>query len=303
MKAIAVFCNEDIIANITLNFLLPALEARGFSVHIFLSQKQSRKDEKQIEILSKFNFFTKEYVSGIIYPHVERIMGDDDGYLMTFNQLSRRYRCHLYHIQSTRKEEDFNIISTVYRLHKPYIGLSIRNNLIISSDVVKLAQNYGLGKILNVHSSKLPDSAGVWCALRDMVDGQSLYGTLHVVDQGIDTGQIVKTYSIPLNKANSYLKNLCLIYKQGARYFLDLIDQLKTQCPSILAEPQDRRKRKYYSTPDRKEIERIENLGIKIFLYQDFSEFLEYYLRKKSVMFSVEEMTTADKLNYALSRR
>lgn len=303
MKAITIFCNEDIIANVTLNFLLPRLEARGFSVHIFLSQKISRKEEKEIEILSKFNFFTKEYVNKIIYPQIEKIMGDKDGYLMTFQQLSRYYRCRLYRIQSTRKRDDLNIISTVYHLHKPYLGLSIRNNLILSSDVVKLAQNHGLGKILNVHSSKLPDFAGVWCALRDMVDGKSLYGTLHVVDEGIDTGHIIQTYSIPLNKANSYLKNLYLIYHQGARYFLDLIDKLNIQYPKILAKPQDNGKRKYYSTPNQEEIARIEKLGIKIFLYQDFYELLEYYFLKKSVMFLTRDMLAADKLNCALPRR
>lgn len=289
MKAIVIFCNEDIIANITLNFLLPCLERRGLHAYILLSQKVSRKDEEKIDVLSKFNFFTKVYVNQSIYPQIEKTMGDKNGCLMTFKQLSKCYNCQIYRIQSTRKKSDLSIIASVYHQHKPYISLSIRNNLIISSDVFKLAKNYGIGKILNVHSSRLPESAGVWCALRDMMAEKSLYGTLHIVDEGIDTGNIIQTYSLPLNKANSYLKNLCLIYNQGARCFLELIDQLNFQYPYIPAKLQDNRQRTYYNTPDREEIDRAQRLGIKIFDYQEFYELLESYIDQQDVMFLTRE--------------
>ena len=278
MRNIVIFCNEDIIANITLNSLLPCLRERGFQARIFLSKKISRSNEKKVEILSKFNFYTKEYTSEVIYPWIEENADGKKNYLMTFNQLATKYKCSLNRIHSTTRTADKNQIIKVYQQQKPYITLSVRNNLIISSEVIKIARNYGIGKIFNVHSSKLPESAGVWCALRDMAKGQSLYGTLHIVDQGIDTGNIIETYCITLDKSNSYLKNLCSIYYKGVHSFLELIDQLDTNHYEVPAKKQDSSKRKYYATPNCEEIKEIENLGIKIFSYSEYYELLNHYL-------------------------
>ena len=69
-----------------------------------------------------------------------------------------------------------------------------------------------------------------------MVRGQSLYGTLHMVDRGIDTGKIIETYSVTLNENYSYLKNLCSIYNKGVYSFIDLLDQLATNKYEIPAQ-------------------------------------------------------------------
>lgn len=289
MRNIIIFCNEDIIANTTLNYLLPSLLERGFKAHIFLSQKVSRRDESKSEILSKFNFFTKEYTSKIVYPWIEENIDYQNGYLMTFNQLAVKYECSLSRIQSTKKIADKNKIVEVYQKKQPYITLSVRNNLIISSEVIEIAEKYGCGKIFNIHSSKLPESAGVWCALWDMAKGQSLYGTLHMVDRGIDTGKIIETYSIPSNENYSYLKNLCSIYNKGACSFLELLDRLATNKYEILAQKQDDSKRIYYNTPNDEEIKQIEKLGIKVFSTSEYYELLTHYLPGENSIFSPQK--------------
>jgi methionyl-tRNA formyltransferase len=106
---------------------------------------------------------------------------------------------------------------------------------------------------------------GLACALRDMAEGISLYGTLHIVDEGIDTGSIIETYSIDIDRNYSYLKNLCLIYRTGIHYFLDMIDQLGNECFCVPTQTQDNSKREYYSTPTEEEVNQIEGLGVKIF--------------------------------------
>ncbi|MFB8789740.1 MAG: formyltransferase family protein [Potamolinea sp.] len=276
MKSIVIFCNEDIIANITLNFLLPSLVERNFKVHIFLSQKVSRKQEDKVELLSKFNFYTKHYTSQIVYPWIEENIDSNPIFLMTFHQLSEKYNCSLYRIQSTKRTEDLDKIIAVYQENKPYVSLSVRNNLIISSKVIEVARDYGLGKIFNIHSSKLPERAGVWCALRDLAEGKSLYGTLHIVDEGIDTGSIIKIYQIDINKKYSYIKNLCLIYRKGVYHFLDMIDKLSNGCFSVQSQKQDNRKRQYCSTPTEEEVNQIESLGIKIFSHLEYQELINY---------------------------
>lgn len=282
-RNIIVFCNEDIIANVTLNFLLPCLTKRQFKVHIFLSQKISRKEEDKIEKLSKFNFLTKNYISQIIFPCIERNLDSNKCHLMTFNQLSREYGCQLYRIKSTKKKEEREKIIAIYQENKPYISLSVRNNLIISSEVIKVASRYGVGKIVNVHSSKLPERAGMWCALRDMTEGKYLYGTLHIVEEGIDTGSIIETYSLDIERKNSYLKNLCLIYKKGVQIFLKHIDEFAEVNYFSCSIKQDIGKRTYYHTPTTQEINNMENLGIQLFSYLEFYEILEYYSLEKKV--------------------
>jgi hypothetical protein len=277
MKSIVIFCNEDLIANVTLNFLLPCLVERDFKVHIFLSQKLSRKEEERVEILSKFNFMTKSYTNQIVFPWIESNVESGQNYLMTFNQLFKKYDCSTYRIQSTKRTEDLNQIIAVYQENKPYVSLSVRNNLIISSEVIKIASRYGLGKIFNTHSSKLPERAGVWCALRDLAERKSLYGTLHIVDQGIDTGSIIETYSIDIERNYSYLKNLCLIYTKGIHYFLEMLDKLDNKCFEIPSQVQNNSQRQYYGTPTQTEVNEMENLGIKIFSESDYYDIIMYY--------------------------
>lgn len=283
-KNIVIFCNEDIIANITLNYLLPSLIERNLKPEIFLSQKKSRKEEERVEELSKFNFLTKDYICKIIFPIIEESLNTNQkGSLMTFNQLSREYDCEIHRIQSTKKREEQNKIIAVYKDKQPYISLSIKNNLIINSKIIKVASSYGVGKIFNVHSSKLPERAGVWCALWDMVEGKSLYGTLHAVEEGIDTGSIIETYSIPIDKKNSYLKNSCLIYQKGAQIFLEFIDKL-TNGDSQDSKQQNFSKRKYYKTPTSEELNKIDSLGVKLFSDSEYYEILSNYGYKENLL-------------------
>lgn len=277
MPNLIVFCNEDIIANITLNSLLPSLAKKGLFVHVFLSQKVSRKFERKDKTLSEFNFFTKKYMSHIFYPWVEQYAESCRGELLTFNQLPRYYPCQLHRIRSTKKQEDQTRIVEVYQESQPFLSLSVRNNLVIDSAIIKLAENYGCGKILNIHSSKLPEHAGSWCALRDMLEGQ-LYGSLHVVDEGIDTGGVIKVFSIPFERSHSYLKNLCLIYQQGAVYFLDVIDQLMTSGCELLLRNQDSRQRQYYKVPSEQEVQTFQDSGFKVFCFSEYRELLKKYL-------------------------
>ncbi|MGB3535500.1 MAG: formyltransferase family protein [Microcoleaceae cyanobacterium] len=291
MKSIVIFCNEDLIANVTLNFLLPCLVERNFKVNIFLSNKLSRKEEDRVEILSKFNFMTKSYTNQIFFPWIESNIDSDQNYLMTFNQLFKKYDCSTYRIQSTKGTEEQNQIIAVYQENKPDVSLSVRNNLIISSEVINIASRYGLGKIFNIHSSKLPERAGVWCALRDMAEGKSLYGTLHIVDQGIDTGSIIETYSIDIQSNYSYLKNLCLIYTKGIYYFLEMLDQLDNKCLDIPSQVQNNSQRKYYKTPTQTEVNQTEDLGIKIFSESDYNEMTMCYYNRKASYSLIQEIT------------
>ncbi|NEN99931.1 MAG: hypothetical protein F6K50_31995 [Moorea sp. SIO3I7] len=278
-KNMIIFCNEDMIANIVLNYLLPFLSNRNFKINIFLSQKVSRKAESQVEKLSKFNFLTKDYIRNIVFPCIEKNLGNKKCHLMTFNQLARQYECELYRIKSTKNREEQEKILAIYQEHEPYISLSVRNNLIISSEIIKVASEYGVGKIFNIHSSKLPERAGVWCSLWDMAEGKSLYGTLHIVEEGIDTGSIIGAYSVDLNKNYSYLKNLCLIYKKGAQIFLEYIDELAQgySFPFSWEGKQDLSKRTYYRTPTYQEVNQMEDLGIELFSYSEIFEILAYY--------------------------
>lgn len=88
-----------------------------------------------------------------------------------------------------------------------------------------------------------------------------------------------------LERNNSYLKNLCLIYKKGTQIFLKYIDELAKGYSFPCGRKQDIGKRTYYRTPTHQEINQMEDLGIELFSYREFDEILASYSPEKTVEF------------------
>ncbi len=78
--------------------------------------------------------------------------------------------------------------------------------------------------ILNVHPGSLPQYAGLYAPMRQMVDGQEQIGcTVHWIDDGIDTGPVIARCALPIDGARSLVWHVCHSYSQGVDAVLDII--------------------------------------------------------------------------------
>lgn len=88
-------------------------------------------------------------------------------------------------------------------LHEPDLIISYNYRYIIKEDVIRLMPN----KIINLHISLLPWNRGahpnLWSFLEDTPKGV----TIHVIDAGIDTGDILLQKEVLIEEAKETLKS------------------------------------------------------------------------------------------------
>lgn len=103
---------------------------------------------------------------------------------------------------------------------KKTLVLSIMNPYIIPADVVK-KENL---TIINLHHALLPGHRGRNAQSWALYNGEKEAGvTWHIVDEGVDTGKIIKTVHIPIEESDTSLK---LLKKQNDVIISSLEEQL-----------------------------------------------------------------------------
>ena len=77
----------------------------------------------------------------------------------------------------------------------PDLGISVRFNKIIDKDIIA---QFKFG-IVNTHGGILPEYRGSYCNINALLNKDSNFGvTLHYIEEGIDTGDIVDIIQIPI---------------------------------------------------------------------------------------------------------
>lgn len=88
------------------------------------------------------------------------------------------------------------------------VGFSIRFNQIIDQDTIR---SFSKG-IFNTHGGVLPEYRGVYSNVNALINDEDKYGaTLHYVDTGIDSGDIIDIQKVKINKDDTGFS----LYKEG----------------------------------------------------------------------------------------
>lgn len=83
---------------------------------------------------------------------------------------------------------------------KPDLGISVRYNKIIKQDVI---DSFSMG-IVNTHGGILPEYRGSYCNINAIINNEKDYGvTLHYIDKGVDTGDIVAIKKVSIQESNT----------------------------------------------------------------------------------------------------
>jgi folate-dependent phosphoribosylglycinamide formyltransferase PurN len=179
--------------------------------------------------------------------------------IITYNQIKKRYSIPII------KTKDINSAESIRKIKKlqPDIVLVCYFNQILKKEVINIPK-YGC---FNIHPSLVQNYRGLNNYFWVLANNETITGvTTHKIDEGIDTGQIVAQKEIDIGKDDTEFGLLIKISKEGAKLFVDSIDNIKEGRFSV----SDTSKSKYYSLPTRKVYNRFLRLGRKVFKINDF---------------------------------
>nr|WP_281356662.1 formyltransferase family protein [Amycolatopsis anabasis] len=131
--------------------------------------------------------------------------------------------------------------------------------------------------IFNVHSGLLPQYAGPAAPVHTMLaDEPELGVTLHVIDREIDTGPILSSATLPVDKSRSLFGHLPRLYEPGVELFLHELPDLEAgRVPTGRA--QDPKARRYHNLPTMNQIAAVEVHGYRLFNTQDYGELVQRF--------------------------
>ena len=163
--------------------------------------------------------------------------------------------------------ENINDPETVQQIKaaQPDLIVSVSMNQIVKKDILEIPPL----RSINVHCAPLPRYGGmspyVW-ALAHNEDHSA--ATIHYMDEGLDTGDIIVQKNIPVKKNDSAF---CLFYRcclKARDLLLNVLQQFETQ--TVQSYPQDLSKKTYFSWPTRQCVRDLRKHGFRLAYIFDF---------------------------------
>ena len=137
---------------------------------------------------------------------------------------------------------DPSVLSNLQKLAPDYI-ISVHFNQIFGRDFLDQINC----PVINIHPGTLPDYRGLDPTFFSLLNGESELGvSVHLVDEAIDTGQLLKAQTLP-NKTQSLLEASRRSFRQGAV----LLEQYLNHPSPPLA---NTKQGQYYSWPSHKQL-------------------------------------------------
>ncbi len=112
---------------------------------------------------------------------------------------------------------------------KPDLIISIRYAGILREQAIAIPR-FG---VINLHSGLLPDYRGVMASFRALLAGETELGTtLHYIrDAGIDTGGIIATSAMLVDRNKSYLWHVLNLYSDGCQLIIEAVNAIAEDRP------------------------------------------------------------------------
>ena len=249
---ITLLANHDIASNLALNLLLPKLKDHRITVYLSSRVGKVGTKPQALEALQSFERALLQSLSDVSDSHTST-----DSRLQSFSALGRligRPINTLNHINSLAGQ-------SILAADKPDLIVSIRYGVILRQPVIALPRH----GIINLHSGPLPDYRGVMASFWGMLNGASELGTtLHYIDDSsIDTGRIISTTRMPVDRQRSYLWHVLNLYADGCKTIIKNIELLHFGEP-VNCKPQ-LPVGTYHTFPTDADLGRFFKQGLKLF--------------------------------------
>ena len=107
------------------------------------------------------------------------------------------------------------IVKELKKFHYPKIILAQCG--IIRKDILLISNKW----IVNCHPGKIPYYRGVDCVRWSLLNGENIFITLHLVNEGIDTGNIIVQEEVPIFENDT----IVTIEERANKYCLDYLEK------------------------------------------------------------------------------
>ena len=264
---VAVCAKYDLLGAIALNALLPKLA--GDEVQLFYSTK-TRGKENAVPELDYMKLMERdipqELVFGLADHAIDTLGSRGQAPLETHARLARRTGRPPVFLQDVRVSGEGRQIADF----EPDLVLSVRFSLIFKPDLI---DRIPLG-IVNVHPGPLPGYRGLFAPFWQILHGERQLGcTAHVIDPGIDTGDIIGIARVPFQPDRSLIWHAAQLYPAG----LELLDPVlaaarRGQAP--VGHQQDDTISRYFRMPGSEEFAAFRDAGHQMVNSRDYIELL-----------------------------
>ena len=262
--------NADVVSNVALNLLLPALarhEVRvGLTARVGAAQQREEPHSRR-ELRAAEQLLPLE----VIFPLIERAGQPNEGRYLTFAEVERARGIPV------RPLPNPNVGDGLASLHAfaPDLVLSIRYGAIFKAAAIGVPR---LG-VLNLHGGLLPDYRGVLATFRALMTGEREIGcTLHYITDGtIDTGPVVGQTRVAVDPRRSLFAHVLSLYPPVVALMADAVARLGA---GERLETHRQSGGTYYSYPSADEWAEFLRRGWRVADASDFHELYGMYLSR-----------------------
>lgn len=264
---IIVCTRKDLKGNLALNHLLSDRLLASHQVAVILSDHVSSA-EKTIKELIYYEFL--EHDLPAIYFHALESAsktGQTTQRYYTFQQLAQHYGISVQLMGNVNASTTSDYI----RSFQPDVILSCRYDYIFKTEVIQIPR---IG-ILNVHPGALPAYRGVLAPFYALMNNEQRLGvTVHWIDEGIDTGNILKIEYLERDPQKSVFDYYISLYTLGIHYVIDLLSILEQgQQPAGIIQKEG----SYYHYPESERFVEFEKKGLTLVNLNSYLEYLSLY--------------------------
>lgn len=264
---VAVCAKYDLLGAIALNALLPKLA--GDEVQLFYSTK-TRGKENAVPELDYMKLMERdipqELVFGLADHAIDTVGGGGRAPLETHARLARRTGRLPVFLRDVRVNGEGRQIADF----EPDLVLSVRFSLIFKPDLI---DRVPLG-IVNVHPGPLPGYRGLFAPFWQILHGERQLGcTVHIIDPGIDTGDIIGIARVPFQPDRSLIWHAAQLYPAGLE-LLDPVLAAARQGQAPVGHQQDDTVSRYFRMPGSEEFAAFRDAGHQMVNSRDYIELL-----------------------------
>lgn len=269
---LVILCNRDLASCVALNYLLPALCA-DHQLQLILSARVGKQERPAA--LQALQFAEQVYFNECIFPLAGNLPAEFRGPMLGFDGLAALTGKELKEFNKLNEESEL----AQFQAMAPDLVISIRYGVILRQAVLDVPR---LG-VINLHSGRLPDYRGVMASFWALRNGEDKLGTcLHYIDDAsIDTGRVIATTNLSVDRQHSYLWHVLALYRDGSQCILEAVAKLAAGEP--LQATAQAEGGAYYSLPDQAALEEFSRQGWQLFTAEDMQEYSNYFIKTELI--------------------
>ena len=239
-----------------------------------LFNKVKKKSSLQFAI-----FYAREIINYKISVLIRRIFHmnkhSNDCYIETNANLGKMFGIPVFKIEGSINDEIWlNKINEI----KPDLIICIRYAEILKNSLLTIPN----GGVINFHPSLLPKYKGMAPIFQALLHNENEIGfSLHYIDEGIDTGKIIKRQKIKTEK-NESVSHIAIRAHVVAGYeLLSILNNLKKGDKKTEQITQDNGN--YFSWPEKKDVKKFMQSNKKYVEFRDFLSLVFYNPRNLKI--------------------